>query len=95
MRQCIATVTEDERNEIEQNWERLVSLNDLSATLASNNSLYLENSHFYNNIIADITIAKNNVSSWWKRISEKYSLDKDNLGKYFVDFTDGDIYLNP
>lgn len=93
MKQMIVTVTESEKDEIEQYWERLNSLYSLNNTLASNNALFEEKSYLYEKIVSDVAITKKKVDTWWESTFEKYCLEKNILKECIIEFSDCTIYL--
>lgn len=88
----ITELPDDERQEIENLFERINSLESLSLTLAADNKLFKENSDMYERIITDLTDTRKKFNQWWLFLADKYNLDKDHLSQYHVDFQDSNLF---
>ncbi len=93
-RNLVATVTSVERDEIEVLFERQKSLHSLSLTLASNNDLFQEKSHFAEKIGFDLLEAQKGIEHWWDKTAMQYNLNRDQMNCYQIDFSDGNLYYN-
>lgn len=87
MKQLVGQVTETERDEIRQLFERRNGLNELAKTLTA------DNQELYEKIITDIGETSSKFHNWWHRMSRKYQWESVENGNWEIDFTDCLIYL--
>jgi len=88
----VGKVTDLEKENIENLYERMNSLHSLSLTLAANNDLFLEKSYMADKIISDLAHTQTEFNKWWDFIADKYNLDRTVMPSYHVDFSDGSLY---
>lgn len=87
MKKTIATVSEQERDEIQALFERRNGLNELARILTP------ENDELYERLVKDMGATNTRFEEWWNRMSEKYSWESAENGHWEIDFNNGNIYL--
>lgn len=90
----LAQLVKEEKNEIQNIFERLNSLNALVATLADAQLNIDEQNWIYEKLINDTTETRIKYNQWWTIMCDKYNLDKENSRNYYVDFVADRIILN-
>lgn len=90
MHKILTKITEEEGNEIEALFEKLNSLESLKLSYEESSNL-LKDSSQYENVINDILVTKKGYTDWWERVVIKYSLEKHDIGKVYVDFAKNEI----
>ncbi len=87
MKKEIGKVTEEERDEIQNLFERRNGLNELAKILTSGNN------ELYERLIKDMSETTAKFQSWWDRMSKKYQWESAENGHWEIDFNDCTIYL--
>lgn len=87
MKQLVGHVTEIERDEIRQLFERRNGLNELAKILTS------DNTDLYERLIADLGETSTKFQNWWNEKSSKYRWQSHMDGNWEIDFNSCDIYL--
>lgn len=83
----IGCVTEQERTEIQQLFERRNGLNELAKILTA------ENGALYEKLVADLGETGSKFQSWWDRMSKKYDWESDENGRWEINFETCEIML--
>ncbi len=87
MKKTIATVSEQERDEIQALFERRNGLNELARILTP------ENDELYERLVKDMGATNTRFEEWWNSMSEKYSWESAENGHWEIDFNNCNIYL--
>lgn len=72
IRKVVGQVTIEERNEIQQLFERRNGLNELAKILTA------DNHELYEKLVKDMGETGTKFQSWWDRMGEKYQWDTRN-----------------
>lgn len=87
MKKEIATVTEQERDEILSLYERQNGLNELSKILSA------DNTELYERLVKDLGETSTKANEWWSAMSDKYQWESAENAHWEIDFNDCSIYL--
>lgn len=87
MRKNIGIVTESERDEIRQLYERINGLKELT------NSVSPDNNELYEKLVTDMGTTVTRFQEWWKTKSNKYHWESSDEGSWEIDFDTCMIYL--
>ena len=88
MRKEIGNVTPEERDEIQNLFERRNGLAELAKILTP------ENTELYEKLVKDMGETSTRFQDWWNRMSLKYGWESDSNGNWEIDFSNCKIYLN-
>ena len=83
----IGKVTIEERNEIQQLFERRNALKELAKILTA------ENDELYEKLISDIGRTNADFQKWWDAMSNKYQWESIDGHQWQIDFQTCDIWL--
>lgn len=87
MNKLVGRVTEQERNEIRQLFERRNGLNELAKILTS------DNVELYERMIADLGETSIKFQNWWNTTSTKYGWESTENGNWEINFETCEIFL--
>ncbi|MHC6730923.1 CXXX repeat peptide modification system protein [Prevotella sp. TF12-30] len=87
MRKVVGQVTIEERNEIQQLFERRNGLNELAKILTA------DNHELYEKLVKDMGETGTKFQSWWDRMGEKYQWESIEGGNWEINFETCEIYL--
>ncbi|MBV3429982.1 CXXX repeat peptide modification system protein [Prevotella copri] len=87
MRKVVGQVTIEERNEIQQLFERRNGLNELAKILTA------DNHELYEKLVKDMGETGTKFQSWWNRMGEKYQWESIDGGNWEINFDTCEIYL--
>lgn len=87
IRKVVGQVTIEERNEIQQLFERRNGLNELAKILTA------ENYELYEKLVKDMGETGTKFQSWWDRMGEKYQWESIEGGNWEINFDTCEIYL--
>ena len=87
IRKVVGQVTIEERNEIQQLFERRNGLNELAKILTA------DNHELYEKLVKDMGETGTKFQSWWDRIGEKYQWESIEGGNWEINFDTCEIYL--
>lgn len=87
IRKVVGQVTIEERNEIQQLFERRNGLNELAKILTA------ENHELYEKLVKDMGETGTKFQSWWDRMGEKYQWESIKGGNWEINFDTCEIYL--
>lgn len=87
MEKVIGKVTEEEKNEIRQLFERRNGLNELAKILTS------EDDALYEKMVRDLGETSVKFQEWWDSKAIKYNWEKVENGSWSIDFSTNKIYL--
>ena len=83
----VGQVTPEEKNEIQQLFERRNGLNELVKILTP------ENTELYEKLVKDLGETANKFQSWWNRMADKYQWESTDDGNWEINFETCEIYL--
>lgn len=87
IKKVVGQVTPEEKNEIQQLFERRNGLNELVKILAP------ENTELYEKLVKDLGETANKFQSWWNRMADKYQWESTDDGNWEINFETCEIYL--
>ncbi len=87
IRKVVGQVTIEERNEIQQLFERRNGLNELAKILT------VDNHELYEKLVKDMGETGTKFQSWWDRMGEKYQWESIDGGNWEINFDTCEIYL--
>ena len=87
IRKVVGQVTIEERNEIQQLFERRNGLNELAKILTE------DNHELYEKLVKDMGETGTKFQSWWDRMGEKYQWESIEGGNWEINFDTCEIYL--
>lgn len=87
MKEKVGRVTNEERNEIQQLFERRNGLNELGRILTPDNDA------LYEKLVKDMGETGMRFQQWWDRMAAKYQWKGRKDGRWEIDFETCDIYL--
>jgi len=87
MKQLIGHVTEAERDEIRQLFERRNGLNELAKILTA------DNAELYERLVRDLGETSTKFQNWWDTMATKYQWESVIGGHWEIDFNNCSIYL--
>ena len=87
MKQLVGQVSESERDEIRQLFERRNGLNELAKILTA------DNQDLYEKLITDLGETSTKFQNWWDSSSAKYQWKNVENGNWEIDFATCEIYL--
>lgn len=87
IRKVVGQVTIEERNEIQQLFERRNGLNELVKILTA------DNHELYEKLVKDMGETGTKFQSWWDRMGEKYQWESIDGGNWEINFDTCEIYL--
>ena len=87
MKEKVGQVTIEERNEIQQLFERRNGLGELAKILTADNDA------LYQKLVNDMGDTSAKFQKWWDVMSAKYSWKSSPNGHWEINFESCDIYL--
>lgn len=87
IKKVVGQVTPEEKNEIQQLFERRNGLNELVKILTP------ENTELYEKLVKDLGETANKFQSWWNRMTDKYQWESTDDGNWEINFETCEIYL--
>ena len=86
-KKMVGQVTIEERNEIQQLFERRNGLNELAKILTA------DNHELYEKLVKDLGETGVKFQSWWNRMAVKYQWETIEGGNWEINFETCEIYL--
>lgn len=86
-KKMVGRVTADEKNEIQQLFERRNGLNELAKILT------VDNAELYEKLVKDLGDTGMKFQQWWDRMGEKYQWESSENGIWEINFETCEIYL--
>ena len=86
-KKVVGQVTVEEKNEIQQLFERRNGLNELAKVLTA------DNGELYEKLVKDMGETGTKFQQWWDRMYEKYNWENVEGGNWEIDFETCEIYL--
>lgn len=87
MKKRIGQVTEEEKNEIQQLFERKNGLNELAKILTPDNDV------LYQKLVKDMGETSTKFQNWWDRMASKYQWQSTEDSHWEINFDTCEIYL--
>lgn len=87
MRKIISHVTAEERDEIQQLFERRNGLNELAQILTA------DNEELYEKLVKDLGDTCSKFQHWWDSMELKYQWESADCGNWEINFETCEIYL--
>lgn len=87
MKKLVGQVTPEEKNEIQQLFERKNGLNELAKILN------VDNTELYEKLVKDMGETGTKFQNWWDRMSQKYQWESVESGKWEINFDTNEIFL--
>ncbi|OKP85610.1 CXXX repeat peptide modification system protein [Paenibacillus sp. P32E] len=89
----VGEVSEQEKNEILNLYERKTALQELFSSLPCSNSDIGEIELVYEKIVADLGKTSVKLENWWSEKARKYIWKSSVNGSWTIDFNTNEIYL--
>lgn len=86
-KKVVGQVTEEEKNEIQQLFERRNGLNELAKILT------VDNAELYEKLVKDLGETGTKFQGWWDRMAEKYQWESAADGNWEINFETCEISL--
>lgn len=86
-KKIVGSVTEQEKNQIKELFERRNGLNELARILTA------DNTDLYERLVMDLGETSTKFQNWWDTMSEKYQWEKADGGNWEINFETCEIYL--
>lgn len=87
IKKIVGSVTEQEKNQIKELFERRNGLSELARILTANNT------DLYERLVKDLGETSTKFQNWWDTMSEKYQWEKADGGNWEINFETCEIYL--
>ena len=87
MKKKVGQVTPEEKNEIQQLFERRNGLNELAKILTA------DNTELYEKLVKDMGETGTKFQDWWNRMSQKYHWESRQNSNWEINFETNEIYL--
>lgn len=87
IKKIVGSVTEQEKNQIKELFERRNGLNELARILTA------DNTDLYERLVKDLGETSTKFQNWWDTMSEKYQWEKADGGNWEINFETCEIYL--
>lgn len=87
MRKIVGQVTTEEKNQIQQLFERRNGLNELAKILTP------ENEALYEKLVKDLGETSTKFQQWWDSMSAKYQWESVPNGNWEINFDTNEIIL--
>lgn len=88
MKEKVGQVTPEERDEIQQLFERKNGLNELAKILTP------ENDALYQKLVKDMGETDTKFQNWWDRMGKKYQWKSTPDGRWEINFDSCQIFLS-
>lgn len=87
VKKVVGQVTVEEKNEIQQLFERRNGLNELAKILTA------DNAELYEKLVKDLGETGTKFQGWWDRMAEKYQWESAADGNWEINFETCEITL--
>lgn len=87
IKKIVGSVTEQEKNQIKELFERRNGLDELARILTA------DNTDLYERLVKDLGETSTKFQNWWDTMSEKYQWEKADGGNWEINFETCEIYL--
>lgn len=86
-KKVVGQVTDKEKNEIQQLFERRNGLNELSKILSA------DNVELYEKLVKDLGETSTKFQQWWDSMATKYNWESSENGSWEINFQTNEIFL--
>ena len=86
-KKTVGQVTEEEKNEIQQLFERKNGLNELATILTA------DNTELYEKLVKDMGETGAKFQNWWDQMAAKYQWESTENGHWEINFDTCEIFL--
>lgn len=93
MRKTVGTVTQEEKEEIQNIFNKKRGLEELFTTFATN-KVDLQNNPLYDRLLKDYTEVTTKFHEWWNTTSQRYNWEGIENSSWLIDFSSNEVYLN-
>lgn len=93
MKECIGTVTEEEKNEMMALYERKMGLEELPSSLESIVISAETKKIVQEKIIIESQKIKIEVQEWWNKMYKKYRWRKEEGRDWHINFETGEVFF--
>lgn len=87
MKKIVGSVSEQEKKEIQQLFERRNGLTELAKIITADNDA------LYQKLVKDMGETATNFQQWWDKMYEKYQWERTENGSWEINFQTNEIYL--
>lgn len=87
MKKIVGSVSEQEKKEIQQLFERRNGLTELAKIIT------VDNDALYQKLVKDMGETATNFQQWWDEMYEKYQWERTENGSWEINFQTNEIYL--
>lgn len=87
MKKIVGSVSEQEKKEIQQLFERRNGLTELAKIITADNDT------LYQKLVKDMGETATNFQQWWDKMYEKYQWERTENGSWEINFQTNEIYL--
>lgn len=88
LKKIVGSVTEQEKLEIQQLFERRNGLNELAKIITADNDA------MYQKLVKDMGETSTKFQQWWDRMYEKYQWERTENGSWEINFQTNEISLS-
>lgn len=88
MKKRVGQVTVEEKNQIQQLFERKNGLTELSKVLTA------DNTELYEKLVKDMGETSSKFQQWWNDMATKYNWEGADNGNWEINFETCEIFLN-
>lgn len=88
MKKLVGKVTEEEKNQIQALFERRNGLAELSKVISA------DNDDLYEKMVKDMGLTTTKFQKWWDDMAAKYQWESIEKGKWEIDFSTCEVFLN-
>ncbi len=94
MKELIGTVTEEERNDMRELYEKKMGLDDLPRSLESVVLSQETKKIIYEKIMIESQKIKTDAQAWLNKMYEKYHWKKEEVKDWHVNFETGELFFD-
>lgn len=88
MKKLVGKVTEEEKNQIQALFERRNGLAELSKIMSA------DNDDLYEKMVKDMGLTTTKFQKWWDDMAAKYQWESIEKGKWEIDFSTCEVFLD-
>ncbi|MCQ2308767.1 MAG: CXXX repeat peptide modification system protein [Bacteroidales bacterium] len=88
MKKLVGKVTEEEKNQIQALFERRNGLAELSKVISA------DNDDLYEKMVKDMGLTTTKFQKWWDDMAAKYQWESIEKGKWEIDFSTCEVFLD-
>lgn len=88
MKKLVGKVTEEEKKQIQALFERRNGLAELSKVISA------DNDDLYEKMVKDMGLTTTKFQKWWDDMAAKYQWESIEKGKWEIDFSTCEVFLD-